>query len=163
MAASIIQVQQRQEPFDESRLAVTLGELPPRNYENVLHIGCGNGQITRRLPGRRIVGLDQGECPVTQRRHSSVCSFVRGDIFDLPQLLDERFDFILISDILNRPDVRNSLRLIYLLVDNLLEQNGILVCDHEAGQYIARFPYLCLKTLLYNSQDLPNLIEVYAK
>ena len=39
-------------PDDLKRKALLLSELPVKDYQRVLDIGCGHGFITRDLPGR---------------------------------------------------------------------------------------------------------------
>jgi len=43
---------------DEKRKGMLLYAIPRKEYRRVLDIGCGNGFITRHLPGREIIGVD---------------------------------------------------------------------------------------------------------
>ena len=72
--------------------------IPPE--ASVLEIGCGSGELLRRLRARRRVGVDLSSKQIeAARRRAPDCEFhvQAGEELDL----SERFDFIIISDTLN--------------------------------------------------------------
>lgn len=67
---------------------------------SVLEIGCGSGELLRRLTARRKVGIDLSEKQIAAaRKHCPDCEFhvQAGEALDL----QERFDCVVISDTLN--------------------------------------------------------------
>src|ERR1017187_5567411 len=67
---------------------------------SVLEIGCGSGELLKRLPARRKVGIDLSEKKIdAARSHAPDCEFHVQAAESLE--LAERFDYIVISDTLN--------------------------------------------------------------
>ena len=67
---------------------------------SVLEIGCGSGELLKRIPARRKVGIDISEKQVLAARQQcpeAEFHVQAAEVIDLP----ERFDFIIISDTLN--------------------------------------------------------------
>jgi SAM-dependent methyltransferase/predicted thioesterase len=66
----------------------------------VLELGCGSGELLKRLKAKRKVGLDLSEAQIAAaRRHAPDCEFHVQAAESLE--LSERFDYIVISDTLN--------------------------------------------------------------
>jgi SAM-dependent methyltransferase len=73
--------------------------LIPRDA-SVLEVGCGSGELLRRLPGRHRVGVDLSPKQIELARVSvAECTFHVSAAETLA--LDERFDVIILSDTLN--------------------------------------------------------------
>jgi SAM-dependent methyltransferase len=67
---------------------------------SVLEIGCGSGELLKRIPARRKVGIDLSETQVQAARVQ--CPDAEFHIQSAEAIdLEERFDFIIISDTLN--------------------------------------------------------------
>jgi SAM-dependent methyltransferase len=80
-------------------LAHYYGRLIP-SHASVLEVGCGSGELLGRLLARRRVGVDLSEAQVAvARKNHPECEFHVQAAEALQ--LDERFDFIVISDTLN--------------------------------------------------------------
>lgn len=75
---------------DVKRRNIILSEIPERNYENVLDIGCGHGFVTRELSGKKITGIDistnaitQAKSHLTKQSKTKHIDFIQSSIFDL--------------------------------------------------------------------------------
>lgn len=81
------------------RLAEVYRFLIPRG-QRVLELGCGRGDLLAALEPSRGVGIDVSPEMLEQarRRHPEL-HFIEGDALDLA--LDEQFDFIILSDLVN--------------------------------------------------------------
>jgi SAM-dependent methyltransferase len=153
-------------PDDANRKAILLSELPRLEYTSVLDIGCGQGFITRDLPGQQIVGVDISPAAIRQAKtyESERISFIQGSLFELPELLaGRRFDLIVITGVLYPQYIANGLSLAYLVIDQLLAESGTLVSVHIDQWYRARFPYLTIKNISYQYREFTHLLEVYVK
>ena len=119
-------------PDDKIRKAKILSSIPARDYKNVLDIGCGNGFITKDLPGKNIIGLELSEKAVQSANANAPSNihYVCGSIFDLPTLMFPKMDLIVITGVLYPQYIAASVRLIYLFIDEILKDDGILLCSH---------------------------------
>jgi len=151
-------------PDDLRRKAILLSEIPQRTYGHTLDIGCGQGFVTRDLPGNTVTGIDISGQAIThaQRYSSSTLQFQQASIFDLASCA-ERYDLIVMTGVLYPQYIGNSLTLIYRIVDRLLTNNGILVSVHIDAWYKARFPLLMLKQHFYDYREYTHRLEVYSK
>ncbi|WP_415581349.1 class I SAM-dependent methyltransferase [Flavobacterium longum] len=152
-------------PDDLQRRDVLLAELPVRAYRNVLDIGCGQGFITKELPGDQVYGVDISETAIahaqgiaTNRLH-----FKQGSIFELTKLFDQKFDLIVITGVLYPQYIDKADKLVYLLVDSLLEKGGVLVSVHIDEWYQSQFPYLKIKQTFYDYRQFTHNLEIYVK
>src|SRR5215217_1627254 len=127
---------------DLKRKQILLTEIPDLPYKSVLDIGCGNGFITTDLPGDNIVGVDLSDKAVeiaNKTNTKSNISYEAANIFDLINW-DRKFDLIIITGVLYPQYVGASSKLIYLIIDKLLNKDGILVSVHINEWYTCRFP-----------------------
>lgn len=152
-------------PDDRLRKSILLSELPQRNYRNVLDIGCGQGFLTRDLPGVSVTGIDISNEAIHKAKglQSDRLSFQQASLFDFPGKLDGPFDLVVITGVLYPQYVGRALNLVYHIVDNLLIEGGILVSVHIDSWYRARFPYLMLKEHFYPYREYTHRLEVYVK
>jgi len=152
-------------PQDAMRKARILSAIPQPEYENALDIGCGNGFLTNDLPGKQVLGLEISEKAVQWANEHAAKNvrYICGSLFDLPDLKLPAMDLIVITGVLYSQYIGNSHRLIYILIDNLLKSNGILVCSHVYEWYKMRFPYLTISREYFAYRDLSQVLEVYVK
>ena len=151
---------------DTNRLNILLSELPNRDFDNVLDIGCGNGFITSKLPGKNILGVDISENAIKfakEKNTNQNINYIQGSIFELNQKLNIKFDLIVITGVLYSQYIGKANNLIYLIIDNLLSQNGVLVSVHIDEWYNSQFPYLKLKQHYYNYREFTHNLEIYIK
>jgi predicted TPR repeat methyltransferase len=152
-------------PDDTMRKARILAAIPPRDFEQVLDMGCGNGYLTKDLPGRAVTGVDISEKAVAwANQHTpSHVHFVSGSLFDLPDLDLPPMDLIVITGVLYPQYIGNALRLVYVLVDRILKPGGVLLCSHIYEWYRSRFPYLTISREYFPYREYSQVLEVYSK
>ena len=152
-------------PDDARRKAMLLSAIPPRDYAAALDIGCGQGFVTRDLPGRRVCGVDISAEAVghAHRFASDRVSFETGDIFTLGDQLEGHFDLIVITGVLYRQYIGAASTLVYQIIDGLLAPDGILISVHIDEWYVARFPYTVLTQYAYPYREYFHRLEVYAR
>ncbi len=102
---------QRIRGYYQQRLAEIYKQLvPPRM--RVLELGCGQGDLLAALEPSRGVGIDLSEKMLQRARERYPdFQFYHGDVHDA--LPSEKFDFIILSDLLN--DLRDIQRVVELL------------------------------------------------
>ena len=152
-------------PDDNKRKENILSEIPNRNYKNVLDIGCGTGFITRELPGEKVHGVDISSKAIEQANlhQSTRLKFSLASIFELPSKLTDKYDLVVITELLYTPYIGKSHNLIYSLINQLILDDGILLCCHINEWYEARFPYLMLEYCLFEYKNYTQRLEVYIK
>ncbi|MBZ5588312.1 MAG: class I SAM-dependent methyltransferase [Acidobacteriia bacterium] len=151
---------------DHTRRALLLAAIPKRHFLRVLDIGCGNGFVTERLPGDRVVGIDISSNAIAHanKRRSPKVSYECHSLFALPELgWSEPFDLIVITGVLYPQYIGRSERLVYAIIDDLLTQGGNLVSCHIDEWYQTRFPYVTLSREYYTYREYTHVLEVYAK
>jgi SAM-dependent methyltransferase len=69
--------------------------------QRVLEVGCAQGELLASVDSSRAVGVDLADRMIARasERHPAIC-FQRADAHDLG-ILDERFDVVILSDLLN--------------------------------------------------------------
>ena len=124
-------------PDDKKRLEILLEELPKLNYKNVLDIGCGQGFLTKHLPGDHILGVDISNQAIKHAKTHNISNidFKQASIFGLNEMLDKKFDLIVITGVLYSQYIGKSSSLIYKIIDSLLVPKGILVSVHINDWY----------------------------
>ncbi len=152
-------------PDDAIRKARILSAVPPREYENVMDMGCGNGFLTKDLPGKNVVGVDISEKAVAWANEHTPphIHFVSGSIFDLPDLGLPQMDLVVITGVLYPQYIASSHRLVYVLIDQILKPGGILLCSHIYEWYKSRFPYLTISREYFPYREYSQVLEVYCK
>tara|TARA_R110001583_G_scaffold145875_1_gene297903 strand:- start:26073 stop:26600 length:528 start_codon:yes stop_codon:yes gene_type:complete len=150
---------------DLIRKEILLSEIPVKEYKNVLDIGCGQGFITKDLPGKNIFGVDISNEAINfaNKINNERCKFIQGSIFEIHKLFEIQFDLIIITGVLYPQYIGSSSSLIYLLINQVLNNNGILISVHINEWYNAQFPYLKLNQVIYNYRDYTHNLEIYTK
>ena len=150
---------------DRLRRNILLSELPVRDYDRVLDIGCGQGFITRDLPGKRIIGTDISQLAIEKAKQHECerLHFTQSSLFELAQTVTGKQDLVVITGVLYPQYVGASLSLVYRIIDGLLAEGGILASVHIDSWYRARFPYLMLKEHFYSYRDYTHRLEIYVK
>ncbi len=153
-------------PDDLNRRAMLLANIPMLEYIEVLDIGCGDGFVTKRLPGKSITGIDVSANAIrhaTERSPGHI-SYMQHSLFDIPELeWENRFDLIVITGVLYPQYIARSSKLAYEIVDRILQPGGVLVSVHISEWYTLRFPYITLKREYYPYREYTHLLEVYRK
>ncbi len=150
---------------DTHRKEVLLEAINDSKYENVLDIGCGQGFITKDLPGENIVGVDISYEAINRakKHETSRIKFLQGSLFDIDKILENKFDLIIITGVLYPQYIGKSNNLVYLLIDKLLKEGGTLVSVHIEEWYGIRFPYLQYKNINYKYREYTHKLECYIK
>ena len=151
---------------DLVRKEILLGEIPQQQYKNVLDIGCGQGFITKYLPGENIWGVDLSKNAIEFAKKNSTgnkFNFIQGSIFEIDKLVDLKFELVVITGVLYPQYIGNSSSLIYLLVDKILAINGTLISVHINEWYNCQFPYVKTKQTFYNYRKYIHNLEMYIK
>lgn len=152
-------------PQDAIRKARILSAIPSFEYENILDIGCGNGFLTNDLPGKNIFGVDISENVVAwaNEHAASNAKYLCGSLFDLPVLDLPLMDLVVITGVLYPQYIAESHRLIYVLIDQILKKDGILLCSHIFEWYKLRFPYITISRSYFPYREYSQILEVYVK
>ena len=125
--------------YQERKYELIMGLLPDRRYRHSLDLGCGLGMLSRRLAAcsDRVLGIDVAETALSHARSRSLdvanLSFAQGDLQDLPEHLDNRFDLVVVADTLYylSPLGDELLKTITARVANLLAPGGMcLLANH---------------------------------
>lgn len=151
---------------DMIRKEILLNEIPKQQYKNVLDIGCGQGFITRHLPGENIWGVDLSQNAIEFAKKNSTdnkIKFIQGSIFEIDELVNLKFDLVVITGVLYLQYIGNSSSLIYLLIDKVLAAKGTLISVHINEWYNCQFPYLRTKQAFYNYREYIHNLEIYIK
>lgn len=152
-------------PDDAIRKSILLSELPRQSFHRVLDIGCGQGYVTRDLPGEEITGIDISAQAI---RHAQQCAderirFIQGSIFDLDSRLEGEFDLIVVTGVLYPQYIGHALGIAYRQIIKLLADSGFLVSVHIDEWYEARFPLLRLREYFYPYREYTHRLEIYVK
>ena len=150
---------------DLIRKDILLSEIPDKEYKNVLDIGCGQGFVTKHLPGKTVYGVDisQSAIDFANKKANNNLIFKQGSIYNIDKLFDIKFDLIIITGVLYPQYIGKSSSLIYLLIDKILEEKGTLISVHIEDWYSCHFPYLKIKQFFYNYRQYIHNLEIYSK
>jgi SAM-dependent methyltransferase len=152
-------------PDDAKRRDILLSELPRADYPRVLDIGCGQGFVTRMLPGRSVLGIDVSAGAIAHAKAfaDERLDFLECGLLEAPRKLDRQFELVVITGVLYPQYIGNSLQVVYRIVDRLLAPGGVLASVHIDAWYRARFPYLMLREHRYPYREYVHRLEIYAK
>jgi SAM-dependent methyltransferase len=112
-----------------------LSLLPSRRYKRALDLGCGLGNLTRRLCNHAdyVLGIDVSRVAIAQARRQTTeqgnLQFQQGDALNLSRDLDNSFDLVVIADTLYylSPLSDEVLQTVRERVVGLLVPGGILL------------------------------------
>ena len=73
---------------DRKRKNILISEIPSRKYKRVLDIGCGQGFITKDLPGENIIGVDISRQAILHAKkiNKKGMKFVEGSLYEFDVL-----------------------------------------------------------------------------
>lgn len=157
-------------PHDDRRRLELLSALPRRPYRRCLDIGCGDGFVTFSLPGEEIIGVDVSQKAVQWARQRATTAadasrfrFEHASLFDLEPERLGRFDLVVITGVLYEQYIGKGRSVVRCLIDDLLEEGGILATCHIRDWLPPRFPYALLDMTLYPYREYTHQLEVYKK
>ena len=153
---------------DTGRRATLLSVLPRKRYQRILDIGCGDGFITNRLPGDKVIGVDVSNRAIQiardKYRDQPHLEFHAQSLFELPEAgWKQPFDLIVITGVLYPQYIAEGEQLAFGILDKLLIPGGHLVSVHIDEWYRFRFPYLTIHREYYSYREYTHHLEVYLK
>jgi SAM-dependent methyltransferase len=121
--------------YQQTKYATMLSLLPSRHYRRALDLGCGLGNLTRRLCNHAdyILGIDVSHIAIAQATRETTdqsnLQFQQGDALNLSRDLDNGFDLVVIADTLYylSPLSDEVLQTVRERVIQLLAPGGILL------------------------------------
>jgi SAM-dependent methyltransferase len=121
--------------YQQSKYSTMLSLLPRRRYKRALDLGCGLGNLTRRLRNHadQVLGIDVSHVAVAHARRKTPeqdnLQFQQGDALNLSRDLDNGFDLVVIADTLYylSPLSDEVLQAVRERVVQLLVPGGILL------------------------------------
>lgn len=149
---------------DEMRADMVLANLPERKLDRVLDIGCGNGFLTARLPGREVVGIDVSEKALSwarQRCTGPRFHFQCLSILELDTAKLGRFDLVVMTGVAYPQYIGGALSLIQIKLADLLNPRGWFLHAHIAEWFSGGFPFILVDRHLYPYRDHWHLLETY--
>ncbi len=125
--------------YQQHKYEQIMALLPERRFGHGLDLGCGLGLLSHRLAGRcdHVLGIDVADAALVhaRRRHAAIANlhFAQGDLQDLPETLDRRFDLVVVADTLYylAPLEDDLLKTLSARIAALLAPGGIcLLANH---------------------------------
>lgn len=121
--------------YQQIKYVAMLSLLPSRRYKRALDLGCGLGNLTRRLCNHAdyVLGIDVSRVAIAQARRQTTAQgnlqFQQGDALNLSRDLDNSFDLVVIADTLYylSPLSDEVLQTVRERVVGLLVPGGILL------------------------------------
>lgn len=157
-------------PDDERRKLELLSTLPRRKFERCLDIGCGNGFVTCSLPGASVLGIDISPKAIEWARQNGIEQGIADRVqFKNFSLLDPaiadlgRFDLVVVTGVLYEQYIGKAKSVVRTIVDDLLEDGGVIASCHIRDWSHMRFPYTLLDRLLYPYREYTHHLEVLVK
>lgn len=133
-----------QAPFAAAKLAPVLRHNDLRRVRRVLDVGCGPGTNAAKFNATQYVGVDINPLYTEYARRRFSGTFITADVTSGANLIEGRFDFILVNSLLHHLTTEAA-RALLAKLQSLLEDNGRLhvielVTPQEAGiaGYLAR-------------------------
>jgi SAM-dependent methyltransferase len=153
-------------PDDALRTDMVLAHLPDIPFRRVLDIGCGNGFLTARLPGKEVVGVDISEKALgwaRKRCRGRRYSFIRSGLLELDADQLGQFDLVVMTGVAYPQYIGSALALAQIRIDSVLEPGGWLLHVHITDWFKGSFPYALVDRHLYPYRDRWHLLETYVK
>ncbi|MDO7841972.1 class I SAM-dependent methyltransferase [Sphingomonas immobilis] len=122
--------------YQRRKYEVLAGLVPDRRFSRALDLGCGHGNLARKLAAKAdsVLGVDIAGVAMEQAAitHADVPNlrFEQGDALDLPARYDGQFDLITIADMIYYlpPPIEDAwLKDLATSVARLLSPGGILL------------------------------------
>ena len=121
--------------YQQIKYATMLSLVPRRRYRRALDLGCGLGNLTRRLRNHadQVLGIDVSHVAIAQATREATeqsnLQFQQGDALNLSRDLDNGFDLVVIADTLYylSPLSDEVLQTVRERVVQLLVPGGILL------------------------------------
>jgi SAM-dependent methyltransferase len=121
--------------YQQIKYATMLSLLPSRRYKRAVDLGCGSGNLTRRLCHHAdyVLGIDVSGVAIAEARRQTTeqgnLQFQQGDALNLSRALDNGFDLVVIADTLYYlwPLSDEVLRTVRERLVGLLVPGGILL------------------------------------
>jgi SAM-dependent methyltransferase len=155
-------------PDDHARVARLLSALPPRPPGRTLDIGCGNGFVTARLPGREVVGVDLSAAAIEHARRrvpsteTRKVRFEQESIFTLrPEDLGGVFDLVVITGVLYPEYVGGGFSVVDEVVRRLLAPQAIVATVHIDERSSHRLPFTTLSVGVEPYRDSFARLEIF--
>ncbi|MEA2195447.1 MAG: hypothetical protein QOG42_1881 [Solirubrobacteraceae bacterium] len=154
-------------PDDAARVARLLAALPSLPYERTLDIGCGNGFVTARLPGREIVGVDLSQKAIvhaTQRVPSSEgrsFRFLARSLFELHPDELGTFDLVVITGVLYPQYIGRASSVATESIRRLLRPGAIVACAHIDDWTAHRLPFTTLAMSVDRYREFFHRLEIF--
>jgi SAM-dependent methyltransferase len=124
--------------YDKKRLDETADEIVrqcPDKNASILDLGCANGGLLRALKERgynNLCGLDPSEKCVKEVRAAGI-NCENGSLFNVSQILRRKFDFIILTHVMEHIC---DLKMAMLTIDKVMNKNGLLYIEvPDAGRY----------------------------
>lgn len=153
---------------DELRVARLLSALPARPYERTLDIGCGNGFLTCRLPGREVVGLDVSANALGWARERADAtgepgrfSFREGSVLALDPAELGAFDLIVITGVLYPQYVGHAFSTVVEMVRGVAASGAICASVQIDEWFPSRFPFVTLTLSVDPYREYTHRLEVF--
>jgi SAM-dependent methyltransferase len=128
--------------YQRRKYEVLAGLVPDRHFARALDLGCGHGNLARKLAAKAdsVLGMDIAGVAMEQAAvaHADVpnLSFEQGDALNLPARYDGQFDLITIADMIYYlpPPIEDAwLQELATKIARLLRPDGILLlANHYA-------------------------------
>lgn len=157
-------------PDDAHRVARVLAHLPRQDYARTLDIGCGNGFLTVRLPGKHVHGIDVSERAVEWARARArrqapdrEISLAAASLFELSQAQLGVFDLVVVTDVFYPQHVGGGTSVVTEVLSALLQPGGILMSVHIDGWCRYRPPFTLLSTSIDPYREHFHRLEVFAR
>ncbi|MNP44486.1 bifunctional 3-demethylubiquinone-9 3-methyltransferase/ 2-octaprenyl-6-hydroxy phenol methylase [compost metagenome] len=131
----------------------------------MIDIGCGDGYITKKIKGNHVLGIDISEVAIRKSKENCIKNvyFNNNSLFDLIYEKNSKYDLVVLSEVLYAPYIGDSYSLIYSIIDNILNENGVVITCHVDDYYRMRFPYLLKNQLYFEKENYNYKLEVYIK
>ncbi|SDG28485.1 Methyltransferase domain-containing protein [Fontibacillus panacisegetis] len=151
--------------FLNDKRDIIIAESSFRSFDNVIDIGCGDGYITKKIRGNHILGIDISDAVIQKADENCTrnVEFSKHSLFDLIDEKNSKYDLVLFSEVLYEPYIGGSCNLIYKIIDNILNENGVVITCHVDDYYRMRFPYLLKNQLYFDNENDIYKLEVYIK
>jgi len=112
-------------------------ELPTDKNSRILDIGCGFGQFLSRLNSQgytNCLGIDLSDEAIKVCRDQKLNVKQINSIKDFANSVDEKFDFITMSHVLEHVEKNQVIELLSIIKTKLMKENGIFIVMVPNGQ-----------------------------